>query len=393
MGDTHQPARTTERGTPRPGSYLEMNMRWIALLATCAAALTLAPAQHEAGIHGPAGFKGYVDSGPQRGLLFWDNGRQEMVIQPGWTIATATLTGDEYNDEGLLKNFDSLGMVIPLPSLPDKYAAVEPDLFDDIDKFTEVVSRVPEPEGGSETNDGPDITDGSSGDELEMYEVVDVGEYTIQPIKGNGEAGGKELNAWFKKNGFGEFDERVLRWYNQNGYYWLAVSAEAKGGLPANGTLKPLHVSFKTPRPCYPFKVYDKRGAFNLELYVITRHAIDLTKSRRFGIDAPEQITDSRQQNNREVSFVKLPEAVRTIANGSEELKDLRLSKVFVYRFIGRNIENEDLGIDLATLQEELHFEFEKDVAKKPETEVKPAEPKEDNPEEGDKDKPEEEGR
>lgn len=369
-------------------------MKKLALLAICAA-LAITANQPQACVHGPSSFKGYVDTGAQRGLVFWDNGRQEMVIQPGWTIATATLAADEYNDEGLLENFDSVGFVIPLPSLPDKYAAVEPELFDDIDQFTEVVSRVPEPEGGSETNDGPDIDAGGGSEEVVMYEVVDVGEYTIQPIKAAGEAGGKELNAWFKKNGFGEFDERVLRWYNHNGYYWLAVSALAKGGLPADGTLKPLHVSFKSPRPCYAYKVYDKRGAFNLELYVVTRDAIDLTKSRRFGIDTPEQVLDFKQQKNREVSFVKLPETVRAIADGSDDLKELRTSKVFVYRFLGRNIENEDLGIDLATLQEELHFEFEKNVAKKPETEVKPTEPpKEDEgekPEEPGEDPPEEE--
>lgn len=367
-------------------------MRKLALIAV-AAALAIAANEPQACIHGPSGFKGYVDTGAQRGLVFWDNGRQDMVIQPGWTIATATLTADEYNEEGLLKDFDALGFVIPLPSLPDKYAAVEPDLFDDIDTFTEVVSRVPEPEGGSETSDGPDIDAGGTADVV-MYELVDVGEYTIQPIKANGEAGGKELNAWFKSSGFGEFDERVLRWYNQNNYYWLAVSAQAKGGLPADGTLKPLHVSFKTPRPCYPFKVYDKRGSFNLELWVITRFAIDLTKSRIFGMLTPEQIADFKEQRNREISFVKLPETVREIANGSEDLKELRTSKVFVHRFNGRNIENEDLGIDLATLQEELHFEFEKDVAKKPETEVKPTEPPKEEEGEGDKpeeDKPEDE--
>ena len=370
-------------------------MKWLLLIVLSAVVLTLAPARHEACLHGPADFSGYVDTGAQRAIVFWDNGRQELVLQPGWTIATATLSADEYNDEGLLADFDKIGWIVPLPSLPDRYAAVEPDLFDDIDAFTEVSARVPEPEGGSETNDGPDISDGSGGSEVVMYEIVDVGEYEIQALKASGEAGGKELNAWFKKNGFGEFDERVLRWYNQNGYYWLAISAEAKGGLPADGTLKPLHISFKTPRPCFPYKVYDKRGAFNLELYVITRHAIDLTKSRRFGIDAPEQIADFRHQKNREVSYVKLPETVREIAAGVDELKELRTSKVFLYRLLGRNVENEDLGIDLATLQEELHFEFEKDIAEKPKEEVKPTEPpKEDeddgeNPEEPGKDMPE----
>ncbi|MBZ0135699.1 MAG: DUF2330 domain-containing protein [Planctomycetes bacterium] len=359
-------------------------MNKLVLPVLCAIGLAFVPVRNDAGLHGPPGFKGYVDTGAQRGLVFWDNGREELVLQPGWTIATSTLAGDEYNDAGLLKNFDEIAWVVPLPTLPDRYAAVDADLFDDMDEFAKVVSRVPEPEGGSDVDDGPVISDGSETADVKMYEVVDVGDYTIQPIK----SGEKELSDWFKSNGFGEFDERVLRWYNQNNYCWLAVKATAKGGLPPDGTLKPLHISFKTPRPVYPYKIYDKRGAFNLELFVVTRDSIDLTKSRHFGIDTPEQAADFRQQKNREVSYIKLPETVRAIADGAEDLKALRASRVCVYRFVGRNIENDELGLDLATLQEELHFEFEKDVAEKPKDEVKPTE----TPKDGDGDEPESPG-
>jgi hypothetical protein len=375
---------------------MEVVMNRLVLLALCATALLLVPGRHEAGIHGPADFGGYVDTGPQRGLLFWDNGRQEMVIQPGWTIATATLSSDEYNDDGLLRNFDALAWVIPLPSVPDSYKVVEPDLFDELDTFTSPASRVPEPEGGSDVDDGPVISDGSETAEVELYEVVDVGDYSIQALKARGEAGGKELQAWFRNNGFGSFDERVLRWYNANDYCWLVIKATVKNGLPPDGTLKPLHISFRTARPCYPFKAYDKRGTFNLELYVITRHALDLTKSRAFGLETPEQQADHRMQPNRQTSFVKLPETVRAIADGSEDLKELRVSPLHVYRFSGRNIEHDDLGIDLAILQDELHFEFEKDVSAKPKTEVKPSEePKEEGEEGSEKDpetKPETDG-
>lgn len=119
---------------------------------------------------------------------------------------------------------------------------------------------------------------------------------------------------------------------------------------------------------------------------------MDLTKSRQFGIETAEQISDSDQQQNRETSYVKLPESARAIADGSPDLKALRTGKVFVYRFFGRAIDAED-GLDLGLLQDELHFEFEKDLAPKPKQEVKPTPPDEEKPKEGDGGKKDGEGK
>ncbi|MCA8913576.1 MAG: DUF2330 domain-containing protein [Planctomycetes bacterium] len=361
------------------------SIRYLLPLMGCFAALALSPAPGEACIHGPKEFKGYVDSGAQRGLVFWDNGREELVIQPAYTVNTAALEADEFTDDGKLKNFDSFAWVLPLAALPDKYEEAAPEVFTDIDKFTEVVSRIPEPEKSDDEDSGPSLGYDEAEEDIEFFEALDVGDYNIQPIKAKGEAGGKELAGWLKDNGFGEVDERVLRFYLEHEYYWLAIKLKSEDGLPADGSAKPLHVSFKTPAPTYPWKIYDKRGEFDIELWVITRDAIDLTKSTRFGVETPEQIDDSRMQKNREPSYVELPETVRAIADGVDDLKNLRLAKVYVYRFIGKNIEAED-GLDLSLLQDEMFFEFEKDIAPKPKEEVKPTKP-EDEKKDGDKGK------
>ncbi|MCA8914291.1 MAG: DUF2330 domain-containing protein [Planctomycetes bacterium] len=361
----------------------------VAMLAT----LVVAPICGDACLHAPAAFKGSVDSAAQRGLVFFDNGREELVLQPGYSINTTTLEKDEFGDDGRLKNFKSFAWVVPLPSLPDSYAEVEPGIFKDLDKFTAIVPRVPKIEKDKDAEDDGPVIGGAEGPDVVFFEPLEVGDYSIQPIKATGEAGGKELAGWLKNSGFGELDERVLRFYLAENFYWLAIKLSSKEGLPADGAAKPLHISFKTPRPVYPYKIFDKRGEFDLELWLVTRDAVDLTKCTRFGLKTAEQISDSDKQSNRETSYVKLPESARAIADGIPDLKQLRIGKVFVYRFFGHNIDAED-GLDLALLQEELNFEFEKDIAPKPKEEVKPSpaeEEKKDGEEgkEGDGEKPE----
>lgn len=349
-----------------------------------AGVLMIFPGTPEASVHPNEDFHHYVDSGAQRGLLFWDNNRQELVIQPGYRINTIDIGEDEFTPDGNLEAFTSFAWVLPLPTLPDKYQEVDPGLFDDIAKFTAVESRLPAGSDGRDTSDTGSIISGSDSDEIEFLEALEVGDYKIQTIKANGEEGKEELADWLKNNGFGEVDERILRYYVEKEFYWVAIKLEAKDGLPPTGQLKPLHVSFESAYPVYPFKINDKQGAFDLQLWVITRDAIDLVKSQRFGIKTPEQNEDHLMQRNRETSYIKLPESVRAIADGSDDLKKLRIGKVFVYRFAGRDLEVEG-GFDVALLMDELHFQFERSAAEKPEKEVEPL-PDEDEREEGTKD-------
>lgn len=345
----------------------------IATAAALAAVVWLAaPRAASACIHPPKGFIAPIDSGSQRGLIFFDNGRQELIIQPGYRVNTEKLERAEVTDDGIVKGLKSFAWLVPLPALPDSYAEAEATLFDDLQKFTAVGPRLPEDDNGERTL-GPVIFDDSEGDSVEFFEVVKTGAYTIQPIKAQGELGGKELAAWLKDNEFGEVDERILRFYLLENYYWLAIKWKSEADLPADGSAKPLQISFKTPKPVYPLKINDKRGEFDLELWLITREAVDLTKSRRFGIATAEQYDEELFQKNRETGYVKLPESVRKLADPVEGLKDLRKGAVFCYRFLGKDLDAEE-GFDLGLLQEDLYFEFEKNIAAKPKDEVKPDE-------------------
>ena len=85
-------------------------------------------------------------------------------------------------------------------------------------------------------------------------------------------------------------------------------------------------------------------------------------------------------QSNRRSPYGRLPESVRGLVKESEKMKEARKGKVWIYRLQGRGIEEDD-GVDLGMLQEDLHFEFVKDAATKPKEEVKVPE---ENSEEGD---------
>lgn len=347
-------------------------LAYIIAAATITAAAALVPAG--ACIHPPKGFLAPIDSGAQRGLIFWDNGRQELVIQAGYRVNIHKLERAEVTNDGIVKGLRSFAWLVPLPALPDRYAELEPALFEDLHKFTTIEPRVP----AEDENEGDERALGiqeESADGVEFHEAVKVGAYTIQPIKAKGELGGKELAAWLKDNDFGEVDDRILRYYLQHEYYWLAIKWAGEADLPADASAKPLQISFKTPRPVYPLKINDKRGEFDLELWLITREAVDISKSSRFGIKVAEQIDETLYQKNRQTSYVKLPESVRKLADPVEELKELRKGAVFCYRFVGKDLEADE-GFDVGLLQEDLHFEFEKEVAAKPKDPVKPEEDK-----------------
>lgn len=352
-----------------------------ALIAMALLASTQAPTR--ACIHPPSGFAAPIDAGAQRGLVFWDNGREVLVIQPGYLVNETKLAEDDLS-EGRVKSFKSFAWLLPLPALPDSYAEAETALFDALHEFTAIEERIPRQ---PREEAGPRISGAEeTGPELEFLPTLEIGSYAIQPVKAKGEAGQAELKGWLKDSGFGEVDERVLRFYIQRGWYWLAIKLSADEGLPAGGSVKPLAVSFKTQRPVYPLKINDKAGEFDLELWLITRDEVDVSRLATFGMQTPEQFDEQFSQRNRVTAYAKLPESVRAQADTIEEFKAMREGDVFCYRLQGRALDAED-GIDLGLLQEDLHFTFTKDASPKPEKEVQPLpepeKPKDETPPEG----------
>jgi len=353
------------------------------VLLVCAAVLALASLTPGAGagIYAPKAFAFPMQNGPQRGIVMWDNGREELVLMPGYTIG-ASKDPDaklEINGDGLVPGLTSFAWVIPVPNLPDSYKEAATTIFKDIHAFTKVRPRLDE----LKSDDGPVISgDDAPKEGMQFLEAVNIGIYSIQPIKAKGEAGATELKAWLKDGGFGEISDSTLRWYAARQWCWLAVRLNSAKGVPETSDVMPLQISFKTPRPVYPLKINDDRGEFDAEVWLIVREKLDLAKLRQFGLRAPEQEDDYYMQENRETGFVKLPESVQDLCRESEELKALRLGTIFCYRLSGKGFESTK-GEDVGAWLEDAYFAFDKDSAPKPATEVVPtpdAPPKEENP-------------
>lgn len=351
----------------------------LALLAVVAVMSLRGPV--DACVIGPKDFAFPVENGPQRGIVMWDNGRQEMVLMPGYALGSprdkeAKL---DVNDDGLVRNLVRLAWLVPVPSAPDSYQEAEAGIFKDIHEFTKVRPRLAE----LKSEDGPVLSEEGAAEEgMKFPQAVSLGEYTIQPIKASGEQGAKDLAAWLKDNGFGEVSPQVLRWYVARQWWWLAIRLNSSKGLPESGDAKPIHISFKTPQPVFPLKILDGRGDFDAEIWVITRERLDLAKSSTFGLNTADQLDDYYVQENRETGYARLPASVQALCKDSEDLKALRLGAIFCYRFSGRGLESPK-GQDVGTWLEDLTFRFEKDAAPKPAQEVKPTPPPEPIPEEG----------
>lgn len=119
----------------------------------------------------------------------------------------------------------------------DRYVEAEEKLVDDLQKFAAIESDKDWQKGADTRQGGPEKGEANG---AELLEAVQVGNYKIQPIKATGDKGGTELNAWLDDNGFGRVSESVLKFYLNKGHFWLAVKLSKEGGLPANGTVKPL---------------------------------------------------------------------------------------------------------------------------------------------------------
>lgn len=330
-----------------------------ALAATAAASMllgsyALAPQTSQACIHPEREFKVPISADAQKGILFFDNGRQEMVIRPGYKLDTKGLKAKD----DAIAGFTTVAWLIPTPSLPDNYKEVDAKLFTELESFTKAEQEW----GANGIEDGqrsPRSHGRPAAGGVEFHEQVKAGDYTIQPIKASGELGMVELKAWFKDNGFAEPKESLVRWYTENEYYWLAVKLHNPKGLLANGQVKPLQIGFKTDKPVYPVRINEGAGKFDLELWVVSRKEIDTKKSESLGLKTVEQRDPTMHQSNRETKFADLPAEVRKVAQDREGLNAMKEGKLYCYRFFATGVNDK---IDLSKWKGDLSFEFKPEV-------------------------------
>ncbi|MBE7491448.1 MAG: DUF2330 domain-containing protein [Planctomycetes bacterium] len=343
-----------------------MIRKLIATGAVVAAALTgvalVDAPRANACIHPPVEITYPLKPGTQMGLIFFADGRQEMVIRPSYRLELPE-TGPQKPQDDAHGRLTTLAWVIPVPAVPDSYAEADARLFSDLRDFTPSVLNLPA-NARSFKGENHARGDAQAAGGIEVHEAVAAGDYTIQPIKAKGELGGRELNAWLKDKGFGEIAADTLKYYLEKDYCWLAVRLHNAKGLPADGEVKPLQIGFATDKPVYPLKINAGSNSFDLELWVVTGREVDLEKTKAFGLLTTEQKDANTEQKNRRTSFANLPERVRKPAE-TDGLKALKSGPLYCYRLSGSGMNK---TTDLAKLENDLHFVFKAD----PETPPQP---------------------
>lgn len=211
-------------------------------------------------IHTPATWEGSLEQTGQSAIAFWDQGVQDLVIRPA--IRVKGVKGAEGSRR--VTPPQSFAWVVPVPTAPTSYGVVEAEAFSSL--FEAWEANAPRRRGERSAPDS-NMSDKSMGG-IELLPSAVVGEYTIQPIKTVGADGAVALNAWLTSNGFGAVPSENMAYYVERDWVWLCVRADMK---VAEGDLRALRATFKTPEVVYPLKFSTHQGTFALTLWVVTK--------------------------------------------------------------------------------------------------------------------------
>ncbi|MGE0709179.1 MAG: DUF2330 domain-containing protein [Planctomycetota bacterium] len=214
-------------------------------------ALLLLAAPAWACMHLPKDYQGSVEQTAQGALIFWDGGKEDLVMRPAYRAKGAAVPA-------------SLAWIIPTPSVPGSYGVVEGDPFKSIHTAWEEAAPRMRGERGLRAKGLPE----PDAQGIELLPQAVVGEYTIQPIKTKGPQGAEALNGWLTQNGFGAVPLENMRYYVERDWVWLCVKAQPK---QKSGDLRPLRISFASERVVYPLKFSTHQGTFAVNLWVLTR--------------------------------------------------------------------------------------------------------------------------
>ena len=223
-----------------------------AILAT----LALAPTPTDACIHVGKAQSSKVTQKGQRLLVVHDGTQQTTVLRVDYDV------GD---------SVEGLGLVIPVPAIPTKYATADAKLFDALETWAPLDRQVPQPRSKSKNGEK---AAGAKSAPLELLEPVKTGPYEIQPMKARGEAGAKAVNEWLTGNDYAPIPMEALTYYVDNEWGFLAVKASADGSLAAKGALPPLSYSFPSERAVVPLKL-EAQGVFPVRVYLVTKSDLE----------------------------------------------------------------------------------------------------------------------
>jgi hypothetical protein len=272
----------------------------------------------------PANYKGTISQSAQEAVLFFADGREDLILKINYKITGDTLP-------------DKFAWVITVPNTPDAYEVADANLFEDVFPWAQ---RLVAPANKNGDSLGRPANAGVHG--LEIGKPVKVGPYTIQPVKALGKEALAGLNNWLAENGFPKEDPGHMEYFVDNKFTFLCVkfdppkdnkTVDSEGGVP------PLQLSFKSENPYYPLRFSSRQGVFDVNLYVLTKKDFDYKESS----DSLKRInwSDSEHFNtNGDVTAKDFPKTLKAAYEKSSFKDDAGKWKLNVLRARQVNKDN-----------------------------------------------------
>ena len=247
----------------------------------------------------------------QEAILFHDGDREELILKIHYQIEA------KKKDAKMPGHF---AWIITVPNEPDNYEIADADLFEEVYDWSRPLIKKPEPGGLRLLKSAVDSAQPTNS--IELSELVEVGPYKIQPVRGVGPNALTGLNDWLKENDFPTEDPAHMAYFVENNFTFLAVKvlpAEGKAAVTDSAELPPIHLSFKSENPYYPLRFSSRQGVFNLNLTVFTRNKLNYRKSKTSL--GKINFTRGKYKENVEVDSSKFPEHL-TAAFKKSHFKD-----------------------------------------------------------------------
>jgi hypothetical protein len=217
----------------------------------------------------PRNYRGAIRQSAQEAVLFHADGREELILKINYRIEGETLP-------------DRFAWVVTVPNKPYRYQVADTKLFQDVYPWARKLLMKPMPRSRSKKKATRGHSAGSHPG-LEIGKRVQVGPYTIQPVRALGEKALGALNRWLSDNGFPTEDPNHMRYFVRKKFTFVCIKFNPRKGqktVDRSGGVPPLQLSFKSKNPYYPLRFSSRQGVFNVNLYVLTKKQFDYEASQ-----------------------------------------------------------------------------------------------------------------
>ena len=214
----------------------------------------------------PRGYKGSISQSAQEAILFYDQGREDLILKINYKISGEKMP-------------DRFAWVITVPNEPDEYAVADPALFQEVHDWAMLLVKPPPPPSRGY---GMAPTAKAAPEGLEFGRAVKVGPYDIQPVRALGREALAGLNEWLSSNGFPTEEPKHMEYFVDEKFTFLCVKVgppEGKKAVDPAADLVPLHLSFRADQPYYPLRFSLRQGVFDVSLTLFTKDHFDYRAS------------------------------------------------------------------------------------------------------------------